>query len=149
MKVVATWPLNGGTSPTGLSIDPDNGRLFVGCRNQKMIVMSTKDGSILASLPIGRGVDATAFDQGTALASCGDGTTTAVRETSPGKFEVVQVVKTAAGARTMAVDHKTGTLYLPTADMLPPATAPSGANARTARPKPIPGTFKIVVVTRQ
>src|SRR5208282_6440430 len=108
-----------------LSMDREKGRLFIGCRNQKMIVMDAKDGTILADLPIGKGVDATAFHAGTAIASCGDGTLTFIRETAPGKFEVIQKLDTANGARTMAVDSQTGTIYLPTADMAA-TTNPSG-----------------------
>ena len=93
MKVVAKWPTAPGTGPAGLSMDTAGGRLYVGCHNQKMIVMNAKDGTVLADLPIGRGVDATAFDRGSGLASCGDGTLTVVRETSPDKFEVVQSLK--------------------------------------------------------
>ncbi len=99
-----------------------------------------KDGSILANLPIGAGVDATAFDNGTALASCADGTLWAIRETAPGQFTGVQTLKTAPGARTMAVDGRTGRIYLPTADMQPAAAG--------SRPTPIPGTFKVLVVER-
>jgi DNA-binding beta-propeller fold protein YncE len=140
LKVVARWSTAPGGSPTGLSMDRAAGRLFVGCRNQKMIVMSTKDGSVLADLTIGVGVDATAFDDGTALASCGDGTLWVIRETTPGKFTTVQTLKTAPGAKTMAVDGHTGRIYLPTADMQPAAAG--------SRPTPIPGTFKILVVDR-
>src|SRR5438132_941118 len=85
-----SWPTAPGTSPTGLALDAANGRLYVGCRNQKLVVMATKDGSVLADLPIGRGVDAAAFRDGTAFASCGDGTLAVVRETAAGKFEVAQ-----------------------------------------------------------
>ena len=48
-----------------------------------MVIMSADDGHVLADLPIGAGVDATAFLDGTAFASCGDGTLTVIRETSP------------------------------------------------------------------
>lgn len=140
-KVTATWPVAPGANATGLSIDRENGRLFIGCRNQHFIVMSTKDGAVLADLPIGPGVDATVFNDGNGMASCSDGTLVIVRETSPGKFEIVQTVKTAAGARTMAIDHNTGAIYLPCANMLP-ATRPGG------RPTAAPGTFKVVVVTK-
>jgi hypothetical protein len=58
----------------GLSIDTEKRRLFIGCRNpQKLIVMSTDDGKVLADLPIGAGVDATKFDGPQAFASCRDG----------------------------------------------------------------------------
>jgi outer membrane protein assembly factor BamB len=141
-KVIARWPTAPGATPVGLSIDARNGRLFVGCRSKKMIIMNTRDGSVLADLPIGAGVDATAFRDGSAFASCGDGTLAIIRETSPAKFEVVQTVTTAPGARTMAVDARTGTVYLPTADLEPTT------NARGRR-NPVPGTFKVVVVSEE
>jgi hypothetical protein len=115
--------------------------LFIGCRNpQKLIVMSTEDGKVLADLPIGAGVDATKFHAGRAFASCGDGTLTVASEKA-GKFEVEQVVKTPNGARTMGVDDSTDKLYLPTAEFEAPAP---GAASR--RPKPKPDTFMIVEV---
>ena len=82
-----------------------------GCRKpQKLIVMSAEDGKVLADLPIGAGVDATQFD-GDAFASCRDGTLAVARETSPGKFAIVQTVATRPGAKTMGLDPTTHTLY--------------------------------------
>ena len=76
-KVVAHWPVAPGGAPVGMSIDPSKGRLFIGCRKpQKLIVMSTIDGKILADLPIGAGVDATKFDGNQIFASCSDGVLT-------------------------------------------------------------------------
>jgi hypothetical protein len=49
-------------------------------------------------------------------------------------------VKTEVGARTGALDPKTGKLYLPTASYGAPVT-PGG------RPLSLPGTFHIVVVS--
>ena len=45
---------------------------------------------LISTLPIGEGVDATAFDPetGLAFASCGEGVLTVVREDSPNKFSV-------------------------------------------------------------
>jgi DNA-binding beta-propeller fold protein YncE len=147
MKVLAHWPTAPGGEPTGMSIDRESGRLYIGCRKPaKMIVMSTKDGAILGELPIGPGVDATQFDHGFGLASCGDGTLTIVSQAGADQFKVVQTLATAPGARTMTVDPSTGTIYLATADMQP-AAAPA-ANGRPARPKPIPGTFRLIVVER-
>jgi hypothetical protein len=138
MKVVARWPVAPGGSPVGMSMDREHRRLFIGCRKpQQLIVMSADDGKVLAALPIGAGVDATHFG-GDAFASCRDGTLTVARETAPGKFEVVQTVKTALGARTMGLDPKTQTLYLPTAEFAP---ATGGG-----RPAPKPDSFMIVVV---
>ena len=142
-KVVARWPVAPGGSPVGMTIDAKKGRLFIGCRKpQKMIVMSTKDGKVLADLPIGMGVDATKLDGSEAFASCGDGTLAVVGETSTGKFEIVQTVKTMQGARTMGVDPETHKIYLPTAEF--EARKPGA----TGRPVAKPGTFKIAVVGR-
>jgi len=139
-KVVARWPVAPGGSPVGMSIDTAKKHLFIGCRNpQKMIVMSTVDGKVLADLPIGAGVDATKVDEGEAFASCRDGSLVVVAETSPGKFTVVETVKTPEGARTMGVDSSTHRIYLPTAEFVP---------AAKGRPTAKPGTFMIVVVAR-
>ncbi len=97
----------------GMALDKKTHHLFIGCRNpHKMIVMSTLDGKVLASLPIGAGVDATKVDGGQAFASCRDGSLVVVGERS-GKFEVEQTVKTPLGARTMGVDPTTHKIYLP------------------------------------
>jgi outer membrane protein assembly factor BamB len=146
MKVIARWPLGGGKHPTGMSMDPVSRRLFVGCRNGKLVIMSADDGKIVADFPIGAYVDATAFDNGLVFASCGDGTLTVVREISPDKFELAQTVKTEIGARTMAVDHADGTIYLPTSDLILPP--PPSAENPHPRPVPVAGTFRILVVTR-
>jgi DNA-binding beta-propeller fold protein YncE len=141
MKVSARYPIGSGTAPTGLAIDAKNGRLFIGCRNQKLIVMDTADGKVLAELPIGRGNDACGFNPqtGEAFASCGDGTLTVVKETSPGKFEVTQTVKTPMGARTLAVDADAKTVYLPTAEF-------EAATEGQRRPAMKADSFMIAVV---
>ena len=142
-KVLARWPVAPGGSPVGLSIDTQKHRLFVGCRNpQKLIVMSTDDGKVLADLPIGAGVDATRFDGQHAFASCRDGKLNVAGETASGKFEIVQTVTTPLGARTMDVDLETHKIYLATAEF---EEQKPGA---TGRPVAKPGSFMIVVVAR-
>jgi YVTN family beta-propeller protein len=56
------WPLAPGRTPTGLAIDAKNRRLFVGCRNKLLAVVNADTGKVVATLPIGAGVDATAYD---------------------------------------------------------------------------------------
>ena len=147
MKVIARWPVGLGERPTGLSMDRATRRLFIGCRNRELVIMNADDGKVLADFPIGTGVDATAFDHGFVLASCADGTLTFVREVTPQKFEAAQTLRTEPGARTMAVDSRSGTVYLPTSD-LTPAPAATADNPRP-RPMPVAGTFRILVVTRR
>jgi hypothetical protein len=98
---------------------------------------------VLADLPIGESVDATKFHNGQAFASCRDGALVVAAETSPGKFEIVQTVKTPQGARTMDIDRTKNRIYLPTAEF---AEAKPGASGR---PVAKPGTFMIVVVARR
>jgi hypothetical protein len=140
-KVLAHWPVAPGGSPVGLSIDITKHRLFVGCRKpQKMIVMSTDDGKVIADLPIGAGVDATKFDGHQAFASCRDGKVNIVGENASGKFEIVQTVTTAVGAKTIDVDPATHKAYLPRFEF---EEQKPGA---TGRPAAKPGSFMIVVV---
>jgi YVTN family beta-propeller protein len=131
------WKLGEGKGPSGLAIDRKNRRLFATCGNQKMVVLDADSGEVIATLPIGRGTDACAFDPGPALAfsSNGDGTLTIVREESPAKFESVGNVPTQRGARTMALDSKTHRIFLATAKAKP-------GERRSFEP----GSFVILVV---
>jgi hypothetical protein len=139
-KVIARWPVAPGGSPVGMSIDAGKHRLFIGCRKpQKLIVMSTQSGKVEASLPIGAGVDAVTANRGQAFASCRDGSLIVAGEKA-GKMDVVEVVKTPLGARTMGLDPQTYQIYLPTAEFEDPFAA---------RPKAKPGSFMIIVVSRQ
>jgi DNA-binding beta-propeller fold protein YncE len=140
-KVVERWPVAPGGRPTGMAIDAKRHLLFIGCRNpQRLIVMSTDDGKIVADLPIGAGVDATATDGTHAFASCGDGSLTVAGE-KEGKWQIEQVVKTPDGARTMGLDPSTHTIYLPTAEFESPVPG-----AAQKRPRPKPDTFMMVQV---
>jgi hypothetical protein len=112
-----------------------------------MIVVDARSGKIVAMNPIGGGVDAAEFDPKTGLAyfSTGaDGILSIFREKSPDQYELVESVPTQAGARTMAVDRKTGRVYVAVAE-LGPRPAPTPENPRP-RPPIIPGTFSVLVI---
>jgi len=145
LRIKARYSLQPCSEPTGISLDKIHHRLFVGCHNKLMAVVDTNSGKIKATLPIGNGVDATAFDPQTKLAftSNGDGSLTIVHEDSPNKFTLVGNVSTQTGARTMALDLKTHKIYLATAKFAPTPVPTNGEE--TPRPKPIPGTFEILV----
>jgi len=146
LTVKERWPLPGCDEPSGLSMDQKSRRLFVGCGNKVMPIVNADDGQVVATLPIGGGVDATAFDAGTGLAfaSCGEGVLTVVREDSSGKFTVAENVKTERGARTMAVDERTHRLYTVTAQFGPPP-APT-AEQPHPRPTILPDSFVVLVL---
>jgi DNA-binding beta-propeller fold protein YncE len=146
LEVRTKWPLAPCTEPSGLAIDKKKRRLFVGCDNKMMAVVDADSGKVLATPPIGEGVDATAFDDetGLAFASCGEGVLTVVREESPDKFSVAENVPTMARARTMALDSKTHNVYVVTAKF-GPAPAPTADNAHP-RPPILPDSFVVLVL---
>ena len=139
-KATQRWKLEGCEEPSGLAFDEQKGHLFSVCGNSKMMIVDTKTGKTIATLPTGSGTDGAAFDPTTkvAFASNGEGTLTIVREGKDGKYEVVENVPTARGARTIAVDSKTHRVYLPTAEFGPPVEGQK-------RPSVKPGTFMILV----
>jgi YVTN family beta-propeller protein len=139
-KADKRWKLKDCEEPSGLAIDETLGHLFTVCGNKKMLILNTKSGDQIASLPTGDGTDAAGFDPEAklAFASNGEGTLTIVRQTKDGKYEVAGNVATARGARTMALDPKTHKVYLATAELGPPAEGQK-------RPSIKPGTFMILV----
>jgi len=116
LKAEQHWPTAPCQSPSSMAIDRPHHRLFIGCRSKVMAVMDTDTGKIITSLPIGDHVDATAFDAERKLIfnSNGEGTITVIRQETPDKYSVVESVKTASRAKTMALDPKTHQLFLST-----------------------------------
>lgn len=154
MAVTARYTLGGkGAGPGALAIDAKNHILFVACHDPAaMVMLDAGTGKILASLPIGPGVDEAAFDPGTMEAFSsqgGDGTMTIIKELSPTSFQIEATVKTANGARTMALDTKTHHAFTVAAEYgpLPPPdpAAPAGA-PRPRRGPMVPGSFTLIEV---
>jgi DNA-binding beta-propeller fold protein YncE len=141
LKIVNRWPLAPGESPSAMAIDLRHRRLFIGCHNKMMVVMDADSGKVVASPPIGEGVDAARFDPGSQLlfSSNGDGTLTVIHEDSPDKYSVIDNVQTERGARTMELDKKTHRIYTVTADLGPQPTEPHEP------PTMVPGTFRLLV----
>jgi YVTN family beta-propeller protein len=148
MEVISRWPLAPCEEPSGLAMDTASRRLFAVCSNQKMAVVDAESGKVVATVPVGNGPDAAAFDQGKGLifSSNGqDGTITVVKEDSPNKFSVVETDPTEKSARTMALDSKTHNLYLSSAQLSAPP-APTATNPHPW-PKVVPNTFHVLVVS--
>ncbi|HZV87476.1 MAG TPA: YncE family protein [Candidatus Binatus sp.] len=137
------WPLAPCKSPSGLAMDLKNRRLFAVCDEKVMAVVNADTGKVVASPAICDGPDAAGFDPATgyAFASCGDGNLTVIHEDSPDKYTVVENVPTKRSARTMGLDLKTHTVFLPSAEFDAPA-------AGERRGKMKPGSFGIVVVSK-
>jgi DNA-binding beta-propeller fold protein YncE len=137
--------------PTGLAVDSVHRILFVGCRNPaSLTVLDADHGTILATVPIGLQNDGVAFNPATdeAFVPAGDGHLTIVKESTPTRFAVEQILDTPPGARAVALDAKTGHVFLMTADYAPAAPGTVVKPGRIARGPMVPGTFKITEVGR-
>jgi len=146
LEIKSRWSLAPCEEPTGLAIDLKHRRMFSGCGNKLMAIMDADSGKVISTLPIGQGVDATAYDPeaGLAFASCGEGVLTVVHEDSADKFSIAENVPTERGARTMALDVAKHEIFLVTAKFGPPP-APT-AEQPHPRPAILPGSFEVLLV---
>ncbi len=115
-SVTATWPLAPCEEPTGLALDAARKRLFSVCHNERLIVTDSATGARVAELPIGKHVDAAAFDAQASLvfSSNGDSADVTVVAAGPGdRYAVKGSLATAKGAKTMALDAATHRIYVP------------------------------------
>lgn len=141
--VDAHWPVPSCTSPHGIAFDSTTHRLFTSCTNRILVVVDTDNGSQIATVPIGRGTDAVAFDPKRKLifSSNGlDGNLSIIQEKDAKTFVDLGTVKTAVSARTMAIDPDTGRIYLAAAEL--DSTAPPPTSGRDM--KIIPGSFRLL-----
>jgi DNA-binding beta-propeller fold protein YncE len=146
--VARRWSTAPCKQPVAMAIDPAHHRLFSGCRSGLLAISDYQSGKVVATVPIGQGVDGTGYDPSTAdaFASNADGTLTVVHQDSPDSYRVVETVATAQGARNMGLDPTTHRLFVPSARFAP-AAAPTAANPRP-RPTVVPGTFELLVIER-
>jgi YVTN family beta-propeller protein len=148
LKVTKTTAIAGCEEPASMAFDSANRRLFIGCKNNLLAVVDPDAGKVIKTLPIGEHVDATVFDAANHLifAPTGDGFLTVVRQDSADAYTVVDNVKTMRGAKTMAFDPKTGTIFSATVENVPASA--------TAPPKPIgrvaydPGPFVVITIEK-
>lgn len=148
LQVTAHYALGENKTPAGLAFDAKHNILFVECRNPAVsVIMDAKDGKIIATLPIGTGVDGAGFMPRTmeAFSSQGDGTLTIIKEKDANTFEVAQTVKTMPSAKTMTIDSKTGHVFLIGAEFgpAPEGTGPGGYRRRGPL---VEGSFTILEV---
>lgn len=143
----AHWPVPACDSPHGLAIDRQARRLFMSCVNKRMVIVNADTGQVVTSLSIGPGSDGAAFDPVRKLAfssNGGDGTISVIHEIAPDRFVSAGNIKTAITARTMTLDPATGRLYVAAAAVNPSAPVPPAAGGRPGRPKPLPGSLKVL-----
>ncbi len=160
MKAVAHYSFGDKGGCNGLALDSKNQILFAACsrsgsppaQQPSMVILSAKDGKILANLPLAGGSDGAAFNPTTmeAFSTQGNGTMTIVKENSPIDFKVEQNLQTMNGARTLSLDSKTGHLFTMSQERGPaPATAAAPSlGGRPPQGAPVPGSFTILMIGR-
>lgn len=148
LKVEQTWALAGCDSPSGLALDKTHHRLFSVCANRQMVILDSRDGHFVATVPIGDGPDAAAYDPdiATVFSSNSDGTLTVIHQDDADHYRVVANAATPSRSRTLALDPTGHQIYLASAEF---GETPAKTDAQPhPRPAMRPDSFAIVVVAR-
>jgi DNA-binding beta-propeller fold protein YncE len=147
LRVTRRWSTAPCKNPVSMAIDTKHQRLFSGCRSGVMAISDYKNGRLITTVPIGRGVDGAGYDPVTrdAYASNVDGTLTVIHQDTPDSYHVVENVQTAPGGRNMGLDPASHRIYVVSAKYGPVPAESTATNPRR-RPPILPGTFMVMVV---
>jgi DNA-binding beta-propeller fold protein YncE len=140
-KVARRWSTAPCKQPVSMAIDTAHHRLFSGCRSGVMAISDYQNGRVIATVPIGTGVDGAGYDpaSGNVFASNADGTLTVIHQDSPDHYHVAQTVETPQGSRNMGLDPTNHRVYLASAKFGP--TPPGGRRGPV-----IAGSFAVLVI---
>jgi hypothetical protein len=156
LSLEKTWKLGDCQQPTAVLWDGAADRVLIACRGDKPVFVALNPATgIVATIPIGRGVDGMVMDEDRHLlitSNGQDGTMTVIRQDAADTYALVETITTRPMARGVALDHTTGALFTAAATVtLPappapstPASAPtSGADATPTLPFYHPNSFTI------
>src|SRR5438477_4412780 len=137
--VARRWPTSPCKQPVAMAIDAAHHRLFSGCRSGVLAVSDYAAGTIVATAPIGSGVDGAGYDAASAdvFASNADGTLTVIHQDAPDRYRVVQTVETPPFSRNMGLDPTNHRIFLAAATF---GAAPAGGRGRGPM---APGSFRL------
>ncbi len=144
LSVTRRWPTSPCKQPVAMAIDISHHRLFSGCRSGLMAVSDYQAGKIVASVPIGKGVDGAGYDpaSGDAFASNADGALTVIHQDTPDTYHVAQTLPTPEGSRNMGLDPTNHRIYVVSGKF---GEAPAGSRRRPV----LPGSFSLMVIERK
>jgi PQQ enzyme repeat len=106
-KIEAIWPITMGKRNVAMALDEKAHRLFVGCRDGKLVILDTETGKEVLVLDIGGGVDDTSFDPltGRVYAQCGkDGSTWIYQQNDGDRYERLQPVREGMNAKNSVLE---------------------------------------------
>jgi DNA-binding beta-propeller fold protein YncE len=130
--------------PVSMAIDKVHHRLFSGCRSGMLAISDYQAGKVVATVPIGAGVDGAGYDSasGNAFACNADGTLTVIHQDSPDQYHVLETLTTPIGSRNMGLDPTNHRLFVVSAKFGP---APAGGGKRPV----LAGTFTLMTIEPQ
>jgi DNA-binding beta-propeller fold protein YncE len=142
--VTRRWSTAPCKQPVAMAIDSVHHRLFSGCRSGLMAVSDYQAGKIVATVPIGMGVDGAGYDtaSGNAFATNADGTLTVIHQDTPDQYHVLETLTTPVGSRNMGLDPTNHRMFVVSAKFGP---VPAGGRGRGPV---LPGTFALMVIER-
>ena len=142
--VVRRWSTAPCKQPVSMAVDTAHHRLFSGCRSGVMAVSDYQAGKVVATLPIGTGVDGAGYDAASAnaFASNANGTLTVIHQDGPDQYHVLENVPTPMGSRNMGLDPTTHRIFLASAEF---GRVPAGGRGRAPV---LPGTFAVMVIEK-
>jgi DNA-binding beta-propeller fold protein YncE len=115
--------------PVAMAVDTVKHRLFSGCRSGMLAVSDYQTGKVVATAPIGAGVDGAGYDptSGNVFTSNADGTLSIIHQDSPDQYRVIQTLSTPVGSRNMGLDPKNHRVFVVSAKFGP---VPAGGKGR-------------------
>ena len=142
--VTRRWSTGACKQPVSMALDAAHHRLFSGCRSGVMAVSDYQAGKVVATLPIGAGVDGAGYDAASsnAFASNADGTLTVIHQDSPDQYRVLETVQTPQGSRNMGLDPTNHRVFIVSAKF-----GPVPASGRGRAPV-LPGSFTLMTIER-
>jgi hypothetical protein len=142
--VARRWSTAPCKQPVAMAIDTTHHRLFSGCRSGVMAVSDYQTGKVVATVPIGTGVDGAGYDAGSsnAFASNADGTLTVIHQDTPDQYHIIETVATPQGSRNMGFDPTNHRVFIVSAKFGP---VPAGSR----RGPVLPGSFTLMVIEKR
>ncbi len=142
--VTRRWSTAPCKQPVAMALDTVHHRLFSGCRSGVVAVSDYQAGTVVATVPIGTGVDGAGYDAAAAdaFASNADGTLTVIHQDGPDQYHVAETVQTAPASRNMGMDPSNHRVFIVAATFGP---APAGGRGRGAV---VPASFTLLVVEK-
>jgi WD40 repeat protein len=140
-----TWKLGDCAQPVNVDWDGPTERVLIACRGDKPVFVALNPATgIVATIPIGRGVNGMAIDPGRHLivtSNGEDGTFSIIRQDGPDGYALVETISTRPTAGVLELDPRTGRLFTVSATYTRPA---AGADGKPPTPVYHPDSFSIL-----